>query len=388
MAFGNIYESKNYKYLVIIPIALLLISLYFVQRIPLDSSLKGGINIQLQTNSIIDTRALTAAIDARIPGAQASVATAPAGISVTITTNSSLSTAQLQLISLYGYYNNYTSAQARAATLQSILSQQNQSNNQTLRSELAAAQTNLTASLSQMNSTAAGLLTTLKPLLTKSYLFNQSNPDSMLNAAKAAQADASQNYETHVLGIISGLVSYTSYSYNEVTPTLGAFFLNQMEEIILISFVIIALVVFVIFRTPVPSFSVVFGAGNDIIVALGAMGLFGIPLGVASVGGLLMLIGYAIDTDMLSAIRIIKRGEGTPAERAYSTMKTGLTMTFSAIIAFSILLIVSYLAFIPTYFEIASVVLFGLIADIFTTWFGNTVMVLWYKQRKDTRLHV
>ncbi len=131
--------------------------------------------------------------------------------------------------------------------------------------------------------------------------------------------------------------------------------------------------------------SVVFGAGNDILVALGAMGLFGIPLGVASIGGLLMLIGYSIDTDMLSAIRIIKRTEGTPSERAFSTMKTGVTMTTAAIISFAILLIVSYYTFIPTYFEIASVVLFGLIADLFTTWFGNTTMVLWYKQRKEAK---
>ena len=51
-------------------------------------------------------------------------------------------------------------------------------------------------------------------------------------------------------------------------------------------------------------------------------------------------------------------------------------MTFAAIISFSILLIISYVTFIPTYFEIASVVLFGLIADLFTTWLGNTSMVL------------
>jgi preprotein translocase subunit SecF len=67
-------------------------------------------------------------------------------------------------------------------------------------------------------------------------------------------------------------------------------------------------------------------------------------------------------------------------------MKTGVTMTSAAIISFSILLVVSYFTFIPTYFEISSVVLFGLIADLFTTWFGNTVLVLWYKQRKDGRV--
>ena len=73
---------------------------------------------------------------------------------------------------------------------------------------------------------------------------------------------------------------------------------------------------------------------TDIVVALGGMGLFGIPLGVASVGGLLMLLGFSIDTDMLSAVRILKRNDATPEIRAFSTFKTGLTMTFTAIISF------------------------------------------------------
>ena len=64
-------------------------------------------------------------------------------------------------------------------------------------------------------------------------------------------------------------------------------------------------------------------------------------------------------------------------------MKTGLTMTSTAIIVFSALFVISYIAFIPTYFEIAGVVLAGLIGDIFTTWFGNTVFVLWYKKKRD-----
>ncbi len=140
---------------------------------------------------------------------------------------------------------------------------------------------------------------------------------------------------------------------------------------------------FFIFRTPIPSLAVIFGAGNDLIVALGAMGAFGIPLGVASIGGLLMLIGYSIDTDMLTSIRILKRSEGTPTERAFGTMKTGITMTSAAIISFGILLIVSYFAFIPTYFEISGVVLCGLFADLATTWLGNLPIILWYKKRKS-----
>ncbi len=57
-------------------------------------------------------------------------------------------------------------------------------------------------------------------------------------------------------------------------------------------------------------------------------------------------------------------------------------MTITAIISFSILFIVSYFAFIPTYLEISGVVLVGLVADLITTWLANTPMVLWYKKEK------
>jgi len=143
--------------------------------------------------------------------------------------------------------------------------------------------------------------------------------------------------------------------------------------------------VFFIFRTFIPSLTVTFGALNDMVIALGVMGLFKIPLGVASIAGLLMIIGYAIDTDILAAIRIIKRGEGTVEERAYSSMRTGLTMTSTAIMSFLVLFLISVIVYVPTYYEISSVVVIGLIGDIFTTWLGNTPILMYYKRRKERR---
>jgi preprotein translocase subunit SecF len=385
MAFGNIYENKNYKLLVIVPIALLLISLYFIPHIPLDSTLRGGIQVQAQTNATINVQSLTDEVNAKIPGAEASVSTSPGGVSITIATNTSISNAQQELLNIYAYDSNYSSASVQVATYQNLL--KSEPSNTTAQAALNAYQANETRALSLMSAQTTAMLANLKPFLTgKNFVVNSTNAQSMLNAGSASYSNATATYKTYVVSTLQGVIPFSSYTYQEITPTLGAFFLSQMETIIIASFILVAIAVFFLFRTPIPSLSVVFGAGNDIIVALGAMGLFGIPLGVASIGGLLMLIGYSIDTDMLSAIRIIKRSEGTPTERAWSTMKTGVTMTSAAIISFGILLIVSYFAFIPTYFEIASVVLFGLIADLFTTWFGNTVMVLWYKQRKDGKL--
>ena len=377
----NIYEYKHYKRFVIIPIALLLISLYFIPGIHYDTSLRGGSTISITPNNTVNIRALTSYIDSSIPGAQASVSKSPGGLSISIVANSSISSAESDLITLLAYQSNYTNAGVQLAAFSSVLS--SDPSNSTAKAGLSSAQANLTRSVSSMGALMPSITSELSAFVPASNLtYNSSSPSSMVATAQSALSTAQSAYEAGVLGKIRKFVPFSAYSYESVTPTLGKFFLSDMVSILISAFVLVAIAVFVVFRSPIPALAVVFGAANDIIIALGAMAIFQIPMGVATIGGLLMLIGYAIDTDMLSSVRILKRGEGTPVTRAFGAMKTGLTMTSSAIIVFGLLFIISYVSFIPTYYEIAGVVLAGLIGDIFTTWLGNTSMVLAYKLRK------
>ncbi len=384
----NFYEAKRYKLFILIPIALLLISLVFIPHIRYDSSLAGGITVQFSTTNAITTRGLTSSMASVIPGATASVSRVGAvyTASVTIPENSSIVDANDKLLALYSDYNAYSSAELNLVSASTGL--KSDPSNSTLKSEHASAQANVTASLSKMSTDLGAELALLSPFISansSAYSYNSSNAAGMLAVGKDAYSASSSAYKSKVLSGMRSVVPFTSYSYEEVTPTLGAFFLNHMIQIIIASFVIIAIAVFAVFRIPIPSLAVVFGAGNDILIALGAMGAFGIPMGLASVGGLLMLIGYSIDTEMLSSIRILKRSEDTVTHRAFSTMKTGTTMTAAAIISFATLFIIAYVFYIPTYIEIAGVALFGLIGDIFTTWFGNTVMIVWYKSSREPK---
>jgi preprotein translocase subunit SecF len=385
MILGNFYANKHYRFYIIIPVALLLISLYFIPKIQLDSTLKGGVSVQVQTNSTINTRTLTALVDSNISDAQATVSRSPGGLSITMAANSSLSDAETNLLAFYSAYDNYTQLTLNITEYESDLS--TQSTNVTLQGLLSTSKQQQQKSLSDAQSYLSAELVNLEPFIGSPSNADVTNSSASItawpNIAKNSYSNASLIYQNNVITKLKGVLPFTSYSYNEVTPTLGAFFLKQMINIIIIAFILVAIVVFAVFRTPVPAFAVVFGAVNDLIVALGAMGLFGIPLGVASIGGLLMLIGFSIDTDILAAIRIIKRTGDTAAERAFASFKTGTTMTITALISFSVLLAVAYFAFIPTYLEIAGVVMVGLLADVITTWLADVPMVLWYKQRKE-----
>jgi preprotein translocase subunit SecF len=377
----NIYTSKNLKLFVLIPIALMLIGIYFSTQIVLDTSLRGGVSIILQTNTSTNPATLASEIGSALNSESPSIASSPGGLQITLSINQSLANANNYLVSFYAEKVNYSTYLVNAAALN--LAYERNKSNSTLASELSKANTNVNASISKLQTLLNDELTALKPF-NIGYASNLSvDPDKLQAAAQGAYTNASSKYKSSIISTLHNFISFTSYSYEQVTPTIGLFFLQELTNTIIITFILIFFVVLIIFRSLVPSFTVVFGAANDIVISLGAMSIFKIPLGIASIGGILMVIGYSIDTDVLTAIRILRRGEGSAESRAYSSMQTGVMMTISAIVSFAVLFIISVIEYVPTYYEITGVVLIGLTADLITTWLGNAPLVLLYKKRKD-----
>ncbi len=383
MELPNIYKSKNLKFFVAIPLVLLVISVLLSSRIVLDSSLAGGAIITIQSNTSQSSQQIASAVGSALHVPSPAIVKSPGTVTITIAANASIANAYDDLIAFsinqseYGsYFSNATAAQ---------IALQRSSGNATATAQLAQADAGINKTVADMDTLLSSELGSLSPFI-KVPAYNGSNPSEMGRIAQDSYTNASLAYQQNVISKLGSIIpSKSSLSYEPTAPQEGRAFLASLEQIVIIAFVLVSIVVFIIFRSAVPSFTVVFGAANDIMIALGAMALLGIPLGIASIGGLLMLMGYAIDTDVLTAIRILKRHEGTPEDRAYSSMKTGLTMTSAAIASFAVLFIVSFFAYVPTYYEISGVVLFGLIGDIATTWLGNASMILMYEKRKERR---
>ncbi len=376
----NIYHSKNLKLYAIIPLALMLIGIYLSTQIVLDTSLRGGVSIIIQTNSTLSQSVLAGRITSTLNVQAPSIAASPGGLQITLPINQSLANADAFLIQFYSSKSNYSSYLVNATSF-GIAYQRNMSNATALR-QLQAANAGINASLKKMQGALQSELDALQPFGAGGRA-DTNDPILLQQVAQSAYSAASGKYQNGTIAGLRTIIPFTSYSYQQVTPTLGQFFLQELTNTIIFAFILVFIVVLVIFRSPIPSLAVVFGAANDIVIALGAMGLFKIPLGIASVAGLLMLIGYAIDTDVLAAIRILKRGEGSAEDRAYHAMTTGVTMTVTAIVSFSVLFIVSVIEYVPTYYEISGVVLLGLIGDLMTTWLGNAPMILLYKKSKE-----
>jgi preprotein translocase subunit SecF len=171
-------------------------------------------------------------------------------------------------------------------------------------------------------------------------------------------------------------------SFEFTGSTLSKSFYNQLLLANVIAFIIMGIVVFIMFRTFVPSMAVIFSAFADILMTLVTTNILGIRISGAGIVAFLMLIGYSVDTDILLTNRVLKRTDHTVNERIFGAFKTGITMTMTSFFAvfFSLLIVRSFSATLAQIFLIVSI---GLIYDNFNTWVTNASIIKWYAHKKN-----
>ncbi|MDD5317876.1 MAG: hypothetical protein PHF51_04055 [Candidatus ainarchaeum sp.] len=385
----NIYASRNYRLLVAIPVALLLLSfgVIYLKGVPQGIDLRGGILITTETNSSVDAEALKASLSSQLGVPEVSVKTAPGtsartGVEIELEQNEKLAAAELALVDFYAAYDRYSEADFRVASVSSALESGNASNMDQLRAQLAEANASRAAANAELGRQAVTIRDSVQPFVAHPITLQTSDPKALKTQVADAYEEAKLNYRGKVIGILESGMQFTDFTYKEVSPSLSRFFLQKTIQVLIVSFILTTIVVLIVFRSIVPSFAVIFGAVNDLVFALGAMSLFNIPLTLASVGALLMLVGFSLDTDMLLTIRILKRTEGRASDRAYGAMKTGVFMNLTCFAAFGLLFILSTITQIPTYYQISAVVLCGIVGDLIATWCTNAVIVLWSAEAK------
>jgi len=137
------------------------------------------------------------------------------------------------------------------------------------------------------------------------------------------------------------LEDYLGYELNEENSSfeftgssLSEGFYKQLLIAILIAFIFMGIVVFIIFRTFIPSIAVIISAFANILMTLVVVDMLGMKMSTAGIVAFLMLIGYSVDTDILLTTRILKRREENLNKRIMGAMKTGMTMTLTSLFAF------------------------------------------------------
>ena len=170
-------------------------------------------------------------------------------------------------------------------------------------------------------------------------------------------------------------------SFEFTGSSLSESFYKQLLIAILFAFVLMAIVVFIIFRTFIPSLAVIMSVLADAIMTLALVNLLGVKMSSAGIIAFLMLIGYSVDTDILLTTRILKRQEGSLNERIFKAFQTGITMTLTSLLAivFALIVVKSFSVVLSQIFLIVSI---GLGFDILNTWITNVSILKWYVKEK------
>jgi preprotein translocase subunit SecF len=164
-------------------------------------------------------------------------------------------------------------------------------------------------------------------------------------------------------------------------PSLSQSFYRQLIMALIISFILMSIMIFIIFRTFIPSLAVIFAVFADIVMPLALIDYLGIRISAAGIAAFLMLIGYSVDTDILLTTRALRSKGGNINKRIYRAFKTGIFMTLTALIAvIPAFLIVSGLP--DSFRQIFFILMLGLFADIFNTWLTNASIIKWYCEAK------
>ena len=156
---------------------------------------------------------------------------------------------------------------------------------------------------------------------------------------------------------------YPDARIDQIGESFGKTLQDQALLAMILAFIGMAIVVFLSFRTFIPSMAVVLSAFADMAMTAAMMNVVGIPLTLGTTAALLMLIGYSVDSDILLTTRVLKR-QGKLNDKLTGAFHTGIIMTSTTLAAVVVLFLVSWLGQVEVVEEISAVLLIGLVFDI------------------------
>jgi len=209
--------------------------------------------------------------------------------------------------------------------------------------------------------------------------------DLITNEQKAVVIETKSDAET-TRTVVENYLGYQltedNSSFEFTGSSLSESFFNQLMIAVMIAFFLMAIVVFVMFRTFVPSAAVIISAFADIFMTLAVFNLTGMKLSSAGIVAFLMLIGYSVDTDILLTNRVLRRHEMSINRKIWGAFKTGMTMVLTSFVAVGLALIITG-SFSKILSQIFTIVLIGIGFDIFNTWITNVSIIKWYAIKKE-----
>ncbi len=219
-------------------------------------------------------------------------------------------------------------------------------------------------------------ISTLRDTIQTKYHVNTYTTTSAIETQLSVEC--SEDNVDALIKDINTTMEISSYELSKIDPKLSAGIFNEILYAVFIAFIAIAIIIFLLFRTVIPSFAVVLCAFSDIVITMLFMNIFSIPLSIVTFTALLMSLGYSVDTDILLTTRTLKSRKSFD-EQYKKALKTGLTMTATSMVALISILLIT--GFSSVFGQLAAVLIICLIVDLPNTWIQNASILRWYSNK-------
>lgn len=186
--------------------------------------------------------------------------------------------------------------------------------------------------------------------------------------------------ESDISKVLNIPVNSADSSVDLVSATLAQSSLYSSLILLGIAFILVAAVSLFYFRSMWQAFSNIISIIADIINIIGVLDIIGFSFSTASIAGILMIMGYSADRNIILATNILKREEASMKYRLAKTIKTSLTMDAAALVTFIILFLGTTNS---TLQDIAIILIIGVIFDDFTVWILNGSTQLYGMKYKE-----
>jgi preprotein translocase subunit SecF len=162
------------------------------------------------------------------------------------------------------------------------------------------------------------------------------------------------------------------YSVQFVGPELGSAFFSQVSALLTVAYILLFLTNLFIYKRLTIAFTIVLSSLANIIAVFGLMNLFNQKISFAGFSSILMLIAFAIDTNVILATKILSGKIEEFYDQYKKGLITGLTINAGLIISMLIVLLFSNSSFL---INIAQIQIIGFTADIINTWILNAAII-------------
>jgi len=211
-------------------------------------------------------------------------------------------------------------------------------------------------------------------------ILKQQIDNFILSASKTSEGFTSVNILTEKNIEAQEIISFLNsngfypieYSIQFVGPELGSAFFSQVTSLLIIAYVLLFIVNIFIYKNPIVGFTIIISSLTNIIAVFGIMNLLNQKISFAGFSSLLMLIAFAIDTNVILATKVLSAPKEEFYEQYKKSLITGITINANLIIS---MLIVLYLTNSSFLINIAQIQIIGFLADIVNTWILNASLI-------------